>query len=79
MADRHDFRKIIAEIEESGVTLYKLALMMHRQYVQIQRIKETGRCQHYEGEMLLEIHREIVPRVSLQIVPRPQAIMMQSA
>lgn len=69
MAERHDFGQIIAEIEASGLSLYKIGLLMHRTVTQMKRIKVTGRCQHYEGEMLLEIHRSCVPRVEIQVIP----------
>lgn len=57
MPERQDFTKIIADIEAAGISLYKIAVMMRRQYIQIQRMKDGGRVLHHEGEMLLEIHR----------------------
>ena len=71
MPEPTDFRRIIAELEAAGISIQKISLLMHRQYTQIKRIKETGRCQHHEGEMLLEIHRECVklpPTIGLRIV-----------
>jgi len=57
-----DFKKIIAEIEGAGVTTYKLSLMMHRQFIQIQRWKKGVEPKYHEGVMLLLIHRVHVPR-----------------
>lgn len=65
--ERHDFKQIIAEIEEK-LGRHTLAKMMRRQYVQIARMAETGRCQHYDGEMLLLIHGRYVVGQTLQNV-----------
>ena len=56
--EKVDFTKIIAEIEAGGLSLYKIALMMHRQYTQVKRWKDGKEPLHHEGEMLLMIHRE---------------------
>lgn len=54
-----DFKQIIAEIEAGGISLYKIGLMMHRQYIQVQRWKEGKKEPLYhEGVMLLMIHKE---------------------
>ena len=71
MRERTDFRKLIAELEAAGVSMYKIATMMHRQYIQVQRWKEGAEPRHHEGEMLREIHREFVkepPMLCLRIV-----------
>lgn len=60
MAERIDFKQIIADIEASGHSLYFIAKLMHRQYTQIKRMKNGGTVAHYEGEMLLAIHKECV-------------------
>ena len=64
-----DFKKIIADIEAAGVTTYKLSLMMHRQFVQIQRWKKGVEPKYHEGVMLLLIHRVHVPHGTLQNEP----------
>ena len=79
MADRHDFRKIIAELAEVGIGHGKIALLLNLHPTQVKRISEHGRCQHWIGEMLIEIHREYVPRETSQIVIRTQAFIMQTA
>lgn len=57
--ERVDFTKVIAEIEAGGTSLYKIALMMRRQYTQVKRWKEGKKEPlHYEGEMLLMLWRE---------------------
>lgn len=61
---RIDFTVIIAEIEaalgEGGYSgRHRLSKMMRRQYVQISRMAKSGRCAHYEGEMLLAIHADV--------------------
>ena len=68
--ERIDFSKIIDDLESWGVSLYKISLLMHRQFVQVQRWKRGVVPKHYEGEMLLLIHRECVPRETLQSEPR---------
>lgn len=55
---RHDFRKIIAELEAAGITTYKIALMCRRAYGTVKHWKQTGRVEHYDGEKLLLIHAE---------------------
>ncbi len=61
---RYDFRQIIAELEAAGVTRYKLALMMHRQMTQVERWANGSEPRHYEGQMLLQIHGEVITSVS---------------
>ena len=57
-----DFKQIIADLEKAKITTYKLSLMMHRQFVQIQRWKKGVEPKYHEGVMLLLIHRVHVPR-----------------
>ena len=64
--ERIDFTKIIAEIEAAGITPYKLATMMKRQMTQLNRWKAGSEPRFYEGQMLMEIHAEYVPRETLQ-------------
>jgi hypothetical protein len=52
--------KIIEEIQARGKSLYYIAKLMRRQYVQVQRMKETGRCQPVELEMLKQIQAELM-------------------
>jgi hypothetical protein len=56
-----DFKQIIAAIE-AKIGRHSLSKMMRRQYVQITRMAEKGRVQHYEGQMLLMIYDYVVPR-----------------
>lgn len=65
--ERIDFKKIIADLEAVGITPYKIASMMHRQFVQVQRWKDGREPKFHEGLMLLEIHREYVPHGTLQL------------
>jgi hypothetical protein len=61
--ERVDFAKLIADLEAAGITLYKISLMVHRHFKQVQRWKNGSEPKHYEGEMLRLIHREfVVPR-----------------
>lgn len=53
--DKHDWPKIIKEIEASGITLYKLASMLGKQLVQVQRWRDGSEPRHHEGEMLLRV------------------------
>lgn len=57
--EKVDFAKVIAEIEAGGLTPYKIALMMHRRIDKVLRWKEGQEPKHYEGEMLLMIHRDV--------------------
>lgn len=66
-SDRIDFRQIIADLEAVGITPYKIASMMHRQFVQVQRWKEGREPKFHEGLMLIEIHREYVSHGNLQL------------
>jgi hypothetical protein len=72
---RHDWPQVIRELEAVGITKYKMALMMHRQYVQIQRWASGVEPKHYEGEMLLAIHAE----QTLQTEPSEQHVAEKSA
>ena len=63
-----DIRQLIADIEARGKTLYYIAKLMRRQYTQIKRMKESGRCQPYEFQMLMMIRDDLVPRETLQNV-----------
>ena len=87
---RHDWPKIIGEICEAlrdksrknSTGRGKLAELMHRQVLEIQRWEKGGKMEHYEGEMLLIIrasvcpseaaHREESPTIS-QTSQRPES------
>jgi hypothetical protein len=57
--ERVDFKKIIAELEAAGTSLYKIALMMHRQYTQVKRWRDGKKEPlFHEGQMLLAIHAD---------------------
>lgn len=74
-----EIQEAIAEIETARITLYKLASMIEQrtgkacQYVQVQRIKEGGKCEYAIGRAILEI------RDSLRSVPSQSQIAMQTA
>jgi hypothetical protein len=66
--ERINFKEVIAEIERRGKSLYYIAKLTRRQYVQVQRWKEGASIQHYEGQMLLAILDDLkndVPRETL--------------
>lgn len=63
---RHDWPQIIRDLEARGVTIHTISKMMRRQFVQVQRWLNGVEPKHYEGEMLLLIHAEYVPRETLQ-------------
>lgn len=69
---RQDWPQIIREIEAMGVTLYKISLMMHRQYTQVKRWRDGAEPRYHEGVMLLMIHAEYVSRKTLQVSPSQQ-------
>jgi len=62
--ERIDFTKIIADIEAAGITIYKISLLTHRQFKQVQRWKAGSEPRHVEGQMLLEIHKSCVTGVT---------------
>jgi hypothetical protein len=55
---RHDWPQIIADIESAGVSIYKISMMLHRQYGTVAAWKRGSQPRHYDGELLLEIHAE---------------------
>jgi hypothetical protein len=69
-ANRDEVRDVIAAIRAKGKSLYYISLQMRRQYVQIQRMEKSGRCQPYELVMLREILDD-VSRETLQNVTIP--------
>ena len=64
---RHDWPKIIGEICEAlknpkrkdSDGTKKLAIIMHRQTIQIKRWLDGSEPKHYEGQMLLRIYEEV--------------------
>ncbi len=60
MAKKVDFQKLIIDLESKGMTAYKIALAMHQKWEKIDRWR-NGKSEpaHYEGEMLIEIHRDM--------------------
>lgn len=69
MLDHEDWPKIIAEIEASGITTYKLSLMVHRQFGMIQRWKDGQEPKHHEGVMLLTIRDSLSTSVAGSLNP----------
>lgn len=61
---RHDWPRIIAEIEASGVSLWKLALMAHV-HMHTMQSWAAGKTEprHSVGEWLLEFHVELVQKM----------------
>lgn len=64
-----EIKDVIAAIEARGKSLYYISLQMHRQYTQIKRMKDSGRCQPYELKML-QLILEDVSRETLQNVTK---------
>lgn len=62
-----DFKTIIAELEASGITLYKLSVMVGRQYGIVQRWKNGAIPKHPDGERLLKIHATHVSHETLKV------------
>lgn len=75
---RHDFPKIIAELESRGWTIYKIAARINAQYIQVQRIKEGGRVTYPIDFDLLALHAECSTG-NITNVPRRRAKSMQRA
>ena len=67
MGDPVNWPQIIRDLEERDVTLYKLALMMRCQYVQVQRWAHGVEPKYHTGAKLLAIHAQyVVSRETLQ-------------
>lgn len=77
--DRARVRKLIAELEEVGVRVGKIALLLKFHPTIVTRIKVTGRCEGWIRDMIVEIHREYVSHETSQIVTRTQAMEMRTA
>jgi len=69
---RIDWPKVIAELGSKGITPYKLAVMMCRQLIQVQRWIDGSEPRHIEGEMLKAIHAEYCSDITTVIVSSPQ-------
>lgn len=57
-AERERIKRLIAEIEAAGITIYKISLMCHRQFNSVKHWKITGRVESYDAQMLEAIHSE---------------------
>ena len=61
-AARARVKALIADLERAGVSVYKIALMCHRQYGTVKRWKDTGRIEKCDGDMLEAMHAEYCQR-----------------
>lgn len=66
-----EVREMIAELERAGVTIYKIALMCHRQFNTIKGWKRTGRIEHYDWQRLAEIHAHYCKALTIPATPSP--------
>lgn len=64
---RSEVRRLIEEIEVHK-SLYYIAKLMHHTHGQVKRMRESGRCQPWQLEMIKEIHAEVVPCETAQNV-----------
>ena len=55
-AEYERIKVMIAELEASGVTIYKLALMLGQQYNTVKHWKQTGRVESHDAKILGSIH-----------------------
>lgn len=78
-AERSRVRKMMIELDEAGVRIGKIALLLHLHPTIITRIKTTGRCEGWIRDMIVEIHREHVSHGTSQFVTRTQALVMRMA
>lgn len=62
-AERHDWMKIIAELEAAGVSVYKIATMLDEQYYTVSRWRDKPgvKIEYFTAKRLLAIHAENVP------------------
>ena len=68
---RQEVKDAIAAIQARGKSLYYISLQMSRQYTQVKRMKESGRCQPYELQMLRiildDVSRETLQNVTIEM------------
>lgn len=76
MPEKIDFAQIIAGLHEAGMSTYKIALAMHQKWEKVDRWA-NGKSEpaHYEGEMLIEIYKEVV----LHVKPPATGLSQQHA
>lgn len=75
-AARLDARKhtqtLIEDLERAGITLYKMALLCHRQFNTVKNWKATGRMEHYDGELLRALHSEYCKDLTISTTREPK-------
>lgn len=64
---KHDWPKIIAEIEYRGITIYKIGLIVGRPYQIVASWKRGVEPKHSFGEKLLALYDECVPHGTSKI------------
>lgn len=67
-AELERIKRLIADLEAAGVTLYKLALLCNVQYATLAHWKKTGRVSSYDAHQLEALHR-IQFQPPLQLTP----------
>lgn len=61
-AARQEVRQLIADLEAAEITVYKIALMCHRQFNTVKNWKRSGRIEAVDFAMLKAMHEHYVPR-----------------
>lgn len=59
-AEFERIKRLIAELERAGVTLYKLSLLCDVQLITAQRWKKSGKVWSWYARRLEEIHRQTI-------------------
>mgnify|MGYP001568024556 CR=1 FL=1 len=54
-------RRILADLEKNGLTVYKIALMLGQQYNTVKHWKSTGRVESHDAKLLRLLHETYCP------------------
>lgn len=68
-AEYDRIKAIIADLESSGMTIYKIALTLGQQYNTVKHWKSTGRVQSHDAKALESLRRQFAAE-SCQIEPQ---------
>jgi hypothetical protein len=74
MADREAeyarIRAILDDLEASGLTVYKIALLLGQFYNTVKHWKSTGRVESHDAQALIALHRQYCGAAVCQLNPQ---------
>jgi hypothetical protein len=68
--DRERYRQMVADLEATGMTLYKIALCLGHYYTTVKNWKTTGRLESSDAKALEALHREHCGPLVCQLEPQ---------